>query len=136
MAQLALLGGTPVRDKPWPRWPTWGEEERQRLEQVLASGEWGGFNEFVSEFEDAFAQRHGAKHCIAAANGTLTLEAALRVHGVGPGDEVIVPPYTFIATANAVRMTGARLSSSTWNRTRTTWTRCGCGRPSARRARP
>ncbi len=74
-----------MRDKPWPRWPTWGEAERQRLEQVLASGEWGGFNEFVSEFEEAFAQRHGAKHCIAAANGTLTLEAALRVHGVGAG---------------------------------------------------
>ena len=107
MSRLALLGGSPVRVDPWPRWPIWGEAERQRLERVLASGEWGGFNELVTEFEHAFAQRYQAKHCVAAANGTLTLEAALRVLGVGPGDEVIVPPYTFIATANAVRMAGA-----------------------------
>lgn len=85
----------------------WDDAERRRLEQVLASGEWGGFNELVGEFERAFAQRHAAKRCLAAANGTLTLEAALRALGVGAGDEVIVPPYTFIATANAVRMTGA-----------------------------
>lgn len=107
MAKLAINGGTPVREKPWPRWPTWGDAERERLEAVLASGEWGGFNEFVDEFEAAFAKRLQAKYCIAAANGTLTLEAALRVLGVGPGDEVLVPPYTFIATANAVRMVGA-----------------------------
>ena len=78
-----------------------------RLQQVLASGEWGGFGDVVGEFEAAWAKRHQAKHCISAVNGTLTLEAALRVVDVGPGDEVIVPPYTFIATANAVRLVGA-----------------------------
>lgn len=51
-------------------------------------------------------QLHQAKHCIAAANGTLTLEAALRALDVGVSDEVIVPPYTFIATANAPRLVG------------------------------
>ena len=107
MAHLALHGGTPVRTKEWPRWPQWGEAESRRLQEVLASGEWGGFNPAVKEFEEAFARRHQAKHCVTAVNGTLTLEAALRVVGVGPGDEVIVPPYTFIATANAVRLVGA-----------------------------
>jgi dTDP-4-amino-4,6-dideoxygalactose transaminase len=107
MAKLALSGGAPVRTKEWPRWPQWGEAEAKRLQEVLESGEWGGFHKFVNEFERAFAQRHQAKHCVSAVNGTMTLEAALRVLGVGPGDEVIVPPYTFIATANAVRLVGA-----------------------------
>jgi dTDP-4-amino-4,6-dideoxygalactose transaminase len=107
MAQLALQGGTPVRSRPWPRWPQWGEAEAERVQAVLASGKWGGASEAVGEFEAAWAKRHQAKHCITAVNGTLTLEAALRAVGVGPGDEVIVPPYTFIATANAVRLVGA-----------------------------
>lgn len=107
MSKLAINGGSPVRSKPWPAWPQWDEREQARVLQVLESGEWGGFNEVVREFERTFAARHAAKHCIAVANGTLSLEAALRVLGVGPGDEVIVPPYTFIATANAVRLTGA-----------------------------
>lgn len=107
MTELAIRGGTPVRTEPWPRWPQWGEAEAQRVQAVLESGVWGGFNPAVKEFEARFAERHQAKHCITAVNGTLTLEAALRVVGVGPGDEVIVPPYTFIATANAVRLVGA-----------------------------
>jgi len=107
MAQLAIKGGTPLRTKQWPRWPQWGEEEAQLLQKVLDSGEWGGFNPLVREFEEAWAKRHQAKYCVSAVNGTLTLEAALRVVGVGYGDEVIVPPYTFIATANAVRLVGA-----------------------------
>lgn len=107
MAALAFNGGEPVRTKPWPRWPQWGEAEASRVQQVLESGEWGGFNPVVEQFEEAWAKRHQAKHCVTAVNGTLTLEAALRVVGVGPGDEVIVPPYTFIATANAVRLVGA-----------------------------
>ncbi len=107
MAKLALNGGTPACTRSWPRWPQWDEREKSRLLAVLESGEWGGFNELVGEFEQAFARRHQARHGLAAVNGTLTLEASLRVLGVGPGDEVIVPPYTFIATANAVRLVGA-----------------------------
>jgi dTDP-4-amino-4,6-dideoxygalactose transaminase len=107
MSKLAINGGVPVRSTPWPRWPQWDEREKERVLAVLESGEWGGFNEVVHEFEQTFAKRHQAKHCIAVANGTLSLEAGLRALGVGPGDEVIVPPYTFIATANAVRLTGA-----------------------------
>lgn len=107
MTDLAIHGGSPVRTQPWPAWPQWGEAEAQRVQEVLESGVWGGFHPAVKEFEALFAKRHQAKHCITAVNGTLTLEAALRVVGVGPGDEVIVPPYTFIATANAVRLVGA-----------------------------
>jgi len=107
MAQLAIKGGEAIRTKAWPRWPQWGEEEAERIQAVLESGEWGGFHPFVREFEETWAKRHQAKYCISAVNGTLTLEAALRVVGVGHGDEVIVPPYTFIATANAVRLVGA-----------------------------
>jgi len=101
------MNNQPIRTKPWPTWPQWGDEEKQYLQEVLESNEWGGFNEKVAEFEQIFAQRHQAKHCLAVANGTISLEAALRVLGIGPGDEVIVPPYTFIATANAPRLVGA-----------------------------
>ncbi len=107
MAQLAINGGEAVRSKGWPQWPQWGAAEAQRVQTVLESGQWGGFNPAVREFEELWAKRHQAKHCISAVNGTLTLEAALRAVGVGVGDEVIVPPYTFIATANAVRLVGA-----------------------------
>lgn len=107
MSKLAIHGNAPVRSTPWPRWPQWDERERAQLNKVLESGEWGGFNPGVREFERAFAARHQATYCYAAVNGTLTLEAALRAVGVGFGDEVIVPPYTFIATANAPRLAGA-----------------------------
>lgn len=111
MATLAINGGAPTRTKAWPMWPQAGKNEKANLLNVLESGVWGGFSSVVEEFEAAFAQLHAAKHCIAVANGSTSLEAALRVLGIGnnngSGDEVIVPPYTFIATANAVRLAGA-----------------------------
>lgn len=107
MAKLAINGGPPVRTRPWPRWPQWDEREEQRVLAVLSGDDWGGFAPVVEEFEHAFAQHHGAAFGIAAVNGTQTLVAALMAAGIGPGDEVIVPPYTFIATASAVRLAGA-----------------------------
>jgi dTDP-4-amino-4,6-dideoxygalactose transaminase len=107
VSRLAINGGAPVRRDPWPRWPQWGESERDQLQAVLDRGEWGGFDPIVGEFEIRFAERLQAKHCLTTANGTLSLVAALQVLGIGPGDEVIVPPYTFIATANAVQLVGA-----------------------------
>lgn len=107
MSKLAIHGAAPVRTNPWPRWPQWGQAEQQRIQNVLDAGEWGGFHPAVAEFEKAFAALHSAEFCLAVTNGTSSLEAALRALGVGPGDEVIVPPYTFIATANAVRLVGA-----------------------------
>lgn len=100
--------GSPVRTKGWPAWPVWDDNDRARLEQVLESGEWGGYSPLVEQFEAAFAASVGARHAITAPNGSLTLEAALRTLGVGPGDEVVVPAYTFVATAFCVTQVGAR----------------------------
>lgn len=104
---LAMNGGQPVRSQPWPSWPQWDDSERAGLLAVLERGEWGGYDTAVEEFETAFAARHAAGFCVTTVNGSATLETALRALEIGPGDEVIVPPYTFIATAAAVRLVGA-----------------------------
>lgn len=97
----ALLGGTPVRRTPFPSWPVADAREEDALVRVIRSGRWFR-GENVSAFEAAYASLTGAKHCLATANGTSALITSLAALGVGPGDEVIVPPYTFIATVNAV----------------------------------
>ena len=107
MATPALLGGEPVRRKPFARWPVFDAAEKQALLEVLTSGAWGGYSPKVGELERSFAAFHGARFGIAMANGTVALEAALEAAGVGPDDEVIVPPITFIATAAAVLRVGA-----------------------------
>ncbi len=107
MSKLAIAGGTPVRTKAFARWPVFDERERAELIEVLESGIWGGYSPKVKHFEEAFAQFHETKYAAAASNGTVTLEAALSASGIGPGDEVIVPPITFVATAAAVLRIGA-----------------------------
>ncbi|HXG23810.1 MAG TPA: DegT/DnrJ/EryC1/StrS family aminotransferase, partial [Chthonomonadales bacterium] len=100
---LAIDGGPKTREKGWPKWPVWDETEEKALLDVLHSGQWwsvGGRK--VPQFEEAFARYQDAKHGICVTNGTAALEVALRALGVGCGDEVIVPPYTFIATASSV----------------------------------
>lgn len=99
----ALLGGAPVRTEPFPAWPSFdGRDERAVLE-TLRSGKWfRGWGRSVSLFEKTYARLMGAKACVATANGTSALIASLKAVGVGPGDEVIVPPYTFVATVNVV----------------------------------
>jgi dTDP-4-amino-4,6-dideoxygalactose transaminase len=101
--KLAILGGAPVRTGSWPSWPRWDQTEEQALLGVLRSGKWGrGTGKAVEQFEASYAKLTGAGHVIATANGTSALIATLGSLGIGPGDEVIVPPYTFIATVNAV----------------------------------
>src|SRR5581483_11166151 len=107
MSSLALLGGTPVRRKPFATWPVFDGAERDAILDVLASGSWGGYSAKIPEFERAFAKYHDAHFAICASNGTVSLEAALLALGIGPGDEVIVPPITFIASATAVLRVGA-----------------------------
>jgi dTDP-4-amino-4,6-dideoxygalactose transaminase len=107
MSSLALLGGAPVRRKPFATWPVFDGAEREAILDVLESGSWGGYSPKVPEFERAFAEYHGARFGLSASNGSVTLEAALLAAGIGPGDEVIVPPITFIATATAVLRVGA-----------------------------
>jgi perosamine synthetase len=84
-----------------------GNELRYVTEAVReGSVSWHG--RFVREFETAFAQYVGSKHALACCNGTAALHLALEAAGIGPGDEVIVPVLTYVATANAVRHAGAR----------------------------
>ncbi len=109
MSRLALLGGKPLREKPFPRWPVFGEEEERALIEVLRSGKWGALDgERVKRFQERFAAFQEAKFGVCVVNGTVALEVALRAAGVEPGDEVIVPAYTFIATATACLAVGAR----------------------------
>jgi dTDP-4-amino-4,6-dideoxygalactose transaminase len=99
----ALLGGPPIRRESFPGWPRSDRHDEEALLDVLRSGKWfRGGGEKVTRFETAFAELMGAKHCVATANGTGALYASLAALGIEPGDEVIVPPYTFIATVNAV----------------------------------
>jgi dTDP-4-amino-4,6-dideoxygalactose transaminase len=101
--KLALLGGKPVRAKPFPSWPVFGQTEERRLLRVLHGGKWGRLNgSEVARFEQRFAAAHGCKHGIAVANGTVSLRIALMAAGLRADDEVIVPPYTFFSTASAV----------------------------------
>lgn len=102
MAKLAIRGGKAVRSKPFPSWPPFDAREEKELLGVLKSANWGGYpspNVKASEFARKFAAYHGAKYGVCVANGSLTLEAALRAAGIEAGDEVIVPAYTWIATA-------------------------------------
>ena len=102
----AVLGGAPVRTQKFASWPVSAELEEQAVLTVVRSKRWnrGGA---VEKFEKTYAGLTGAKHCLAVANGTASLITSLGVLGVGPGDEVIVPPYTFVATINAVLLYGA-----------------------------
>jgi dTDP-4-amino-4,6-dideoxygalactose transaminase len=102
----ALLGGTPVHKGGWPRWPDWRESWEPEILKVLRSGHWSsaGGGGLAASFEAAYAKLLGARRCIATASGTTALITSLYVMGVDAGDEVIVSPYTFIATYNSVLM--------------------------------
>ncbi|HZC27337.1 MAG TPA: DegT/DnrJ/EryC1/StrS family aminotransferase [Actinopolymorphaceae bacterium] len=93
----------PLRIRPWPAWPVWGQAERDAVDAVVTSGVWGGVNApVVREFEHAWSEFLGVRETRTCSNGTISLQIALRALGIGAGDEVIVPPYTFAATATAV----------------------------------
>jgi dTDP-4-amino-4,6-dideoxygalactose transaminase len=98
-----LLGGAPVHKGGWSEWPIWRESWEPDVIKVLRSGKWfRGEGGRVAEFEAAYAQLLGAKRCLATASGTTALLVSLHVMEVDAGDEVIVSPYTFIATYNAI----------------------------------
>jgi dTDP-4-amino-4,6-dideoxygalactose transaminase len=108
VAELAINGGCKAKRKPFPIWPQFDDTERKALQEVLESRIWWRTpGTKTLEFEQQFAHFHGAKHGIAVTNGTAALEVAMSALGVGPGDEVIVPDFTFVATASAVLYTGA-----------------------------
>jgi len=102
-AKPALLGGTPVHQGGWAKWPQWREEWEPEMLKVWRSGRWfRGSAGHVSDFEQGYAKLLGAKRCLATASGTTALIVGLHVMDVDAGDEVIVSPYTFIATYNAI----------------------------------
>src|SRR5271167_5219589 len=101
---LAILGGPPLRTRPFPAWPVFDDRERAQLEDVLTSSSWGGYpspNRKATEFAAAFAAYQGARFAVPTTSGTSALEVALKALGVGAGDEVIVPAITFAATPYA-----------------------------------
>jgi len=99
----AILGGKPVRKMKYPGWPIFDQKEEQALLTALRSGKWfRGNGKEVARFEEAYAKVTGAKFCLATANGTSALFTSLNAVDVGPGDEVLIPPYTFVATLNVV----------------------------------
>jgi len=103
----AVLGGSPVRTKPWPAWPIWNKDTDEKLVvDDLRSGIWSRAS-LVTQFEQEWAAYIGTKRSLTVVNGTNALIASLLQMGIGGGDEVIVPPYTFIATVAAVLATGA-----------------------------
>jgi len=108
MPQLAINGGSPARAKPFPSWPINLEESSRAVSETILSGKWGSINgDKVRSFEKHFAIFQEANHGIAVNNGTEALCISLQSVGLKPGDEVIVPAYTFIASASAILMSNA-----------------------------
>ncbi len=108
MSKLAIDGGEKACPQPLPSWPVYGDDEIAAVSAVLRSGkvnQWAG--RYVEDFEKAFARAFAQPHAVAVANGSLALELALIAAGIGPGDEVIVTPRSFIASASCVVMRGA-----------------------------
>ena len=102
MEKLGINGGTPVRTAPFPLWPDFDDTERQLIIEVLDSRQWWATQGTkVKEFERQWGDFHGTGPAIAVTNGSHTLELALLALDVGADDEVIVPNWTFVATAAA-----------------------------------
>lgn len=102
----AILGGAKSHHDLWPEWPVWKTAYEEKVLQVLRSGVWSRAK-VTAEFEAKWAEITGTKRCLSLVNGSSALIASVAQFNIGPGDEVIVPPYTFIATIQGVLMNGA-----------------------------
>lgn len=103
----AILGGTKAHHDLWPAWPVWKSPDYdEKILEVLRNGIWSRA-EITAEFERKWAETIGTKRCLSVVNGTNALITAVAQFDIGPGDEVIVPPYTFIATIQAILLNGA-----------------------------
>ena len=102
-----VLGGDMAHTAPWPKWPKWkGGAWDEKILSVLKSGVWS-YSKYVAQFEREWAKMIGTRRCLATVNGTNALIVALNQAGIGIGDEVIVTPYTFVATVQAILVNGA-----------------------------
>ena len=122
MSHLALKGGRPVRTEDFHTWPLFDQREEETVLQVLRSGKWwrysfgegidfhepsGGSQSQVLLFQQAFAAHQGARFGIGCSSGTAALDLVIRALDIGPGSEVIVPAYTFVAGATCVLQSNA-----------------------------
>lgn len=110
MSQLAILGGDPIRRKPFAPWPQYRQSDIDRLIKTVESRHWGGYplpTALAKGFCEDFAAMQGAKYALPVANGTVAITIALQALGIGFGDEVIVPGYTWDGTATAALAMGA-----------------------------
>ena len=107
--KLAIDGGLLIRNQALSPWPVFAEDEINAVEKVLRSGKvnyWTGAE--GRAFEKEFAEYVGCKYAVAVANGSVALELALQALGVGPEDEVVITPRSFIASASSIVMRGAK----------------------------
>ena len=103
----AVLGGEKAHPGSWPKWPKWkGASWDEKMIAVLRSGVWSRAK-YTEQFESEWAKMVGVKRCLTTVNGTNALIVALNQAGIGIGDEVIVTPYTFVATVQAILLNGA-----------------------------
>lgn len=123
MGNLAIKGGTALRTKPFTSWPVFDETEVDSIVKVVRSGKWWRFaygegvemtektsgddRAQVVLFQEAFAKYQDAAYGLACANGTAALEIVLKALGIGPGDEVLVPAYTYIGSATCILQVNA-----------------------------
>lgn len=104
VAKPALLGGPKAHPTSFPSWPMLDQVEKTGLMNTLESKTWGRLhsNSVVGKFEQDYKKMTGAAHCLGVSSGTSALYTMLGVMDIGPGDEVIIPVYTFVATYNVV----------------------------------
>lgn len=99
----AIEGGKPVREEPMQVWPKFTKREEELVLEVLRSGRLvSTLGSMTRRFEEKFSEFLGVKHAVAVFNGTVALHTALGALGVGPGDEVITTPFTFVSTASTI----------------------------------
>jgi len=102
---LAIQGGSPIRTTPFTSWPIIAENDEKNWHDILWHKQWCRWSakpSSVLQFEEAWKSMTGAKYCLATASGTTALITSLNALDINPGDEVIVPPYTMVATIDAV----------------------------------
>ena len=103
--KLAINGGPKVHSDSWPEWPMWDQSAEKNIVDMLRSGRWWrGRGEHITDFEKKYAELMGTKRCLATASGSTALMTSMKALGVDAGDEVIVSPFTFIASYNVIFM--------------------------------
>jgi len=107
MKKLALFGGERIRKKPFPKWPPVTEKIKKQLIETMETDLWGVGSDVIEKFETEYAKYHDAKFGLSTSSGTTALWVSLKAAGVKAGDEVIIPPYTFIATGSSILMANA-----------------------------